>query len=73
MSEFEDRDVDLRMSDFAKGFSEAIVYLQGLQVDCDRREDWLTLQVSIELLQGEYELLPVVIAEKRLREQGQVD
>jgi hypothetical protein len=60
MKNRKDKKVDLRMQDFAKGFYEAIVYLKGLQADCELRDDWDTLQVSIEMLQGEFEMLPVV-------------
>jgi len=60
MKNRKDKKVDLRMQDFAKGFYEAIVYLKGLQADCELQDDWDTLQVSIEMLQGEFEMLPVV-------------
>lgn len=48
------------MKDFADGFLQAILYLQELQSDCDEQKDWDTLQVSIEMLQGEYEMMPIV-------------
>ena len=52
--------MDKRMMDFAEGYLAAISYLQELQRDCESVEDWDTLNVSIEMLEGEYEMLPIV-------------
>lgn len=46
---------------YSQGFRDAITYLVNIQRDCEETEDIQTLQVSIELLQGEYEMLPITL------------
>jgi len=48
------------MEAYAEGYKGGIDYLREMQKDCDEQDDWQTLQISIELLEGEYEMLPIV-------------
>lgn len=48
------------MEVYAEGYKDAIDYLVEMREDCDELEDRQTLDVAIELLQGEYEMFPVL-------------
>ena len=52
--------LNAKMEAYAEGYKAAIDYLTALQSDCETQEDADTLEISIELLQGEYEMLPIV-------------
>lgn len=49
------------MLNYSKGFRDAIRYLIEMQKECSETQDIQTLQVSIELLQGEYEMFPITL------------
>ena len=50
-----------QMMFYSQGFRDAISYLISMQKECLETEDVQTLQVSIELLQGEYEMFPITL------------
>jgi hypothetical protein len=53
---------------YSQGFRDAINYLIHMQEECSEIQDRQTLQISIELLQGEYEMFPITLEKEKSAE-----
>jgi hypothetical protein len=53
---------------YSQGFRDAINYLIQMQEECSEIQDRQTLQISIELLQGEYEMFPITLEKEKSAE-----